>query len=37
VKVVLGAWDTYRALAGEPPAPLSPAEPVRAPGPGAAF
>lgn len=37
VKIVLAEWDAYRALAGEAAAPIDPARPIPAPGPGAAF
>lgn len=37
VKTVLAGWDTYRALAGEPPPAIDPGAPVLPPGPGAAF
>jgi len=37
LKIVLAGWDTYRALAGEPPPDLDPGAPVQPPAPGAAF
>lgn len=37
VKIVLSEWDTYRALAGEPPPPVQPGRPVPAPAPGVGF
>jgi soluble lytic murein transglycosylase len=37
VKIVAGEWDVYRALDGEPAAPVDPAHPVPAPGPGVSF
>jgi soluble lytic murein transglycosylase len=37
VKVVLAEWETYRALQGDPPAPVDPAWRVAPPPAGAAF
>jgi soluble lytic murein transglycosylase len=37
VKIVLAEWDTYRALAGDPSAPLDPSRAVPPPGPGVGF
>ncbi|BDG06455.1 hypothetical protein AMOR_54510 [Anaeromyxobacter oryzae] len=37
VKIVLSDWDVYRALAGEPAAPVDPLHPVAAPPFGVAF
>lgn len=37
VKIVLAEWDAYRALAGDPAAPVDPARPVPPPGPGVGF
>lgn len=37
VKVVLADWDVYRALAGEPAAPVNPGKPVAAPKAGVSF
>jgi len=37
VKIVLAEWETYRALRGDPAAPVDPAWIVRAPVAGAAF
>ncbi|WP_242347071.1 lytic transglycosylase domain-containing protein, partial [Anaeromyxobacter terrae] len=37
VRIVLADWDVYRALAGEPAAPIAPERPVAAPDGGVAF
>ena len=37
VRIVLTDWDVYRALAGEPPAPVDPGRSVTAPEGGVAF
>lgn len=37
VKLVLPAWEVYRALSGEPPPAIDPARPISPPGAGAAF
>jgi soluble lytic murein transglycosylase len=37
VKIVLSEWDTYRALAGEPPPPIDPARAIPSPRAGVAF